>query len=128
MRLLMPILIIGCSLAACNNSGQQPAAGATTPVTSSVKINGEQLFKIKCMQCHMPAKDFAAPALAGVEERWDDKKTLYAFVRNSQEVIQRNAYAKALFEKWKQAPMLPFPELSNGEIDAIFEYCNKYAS
>ncbi len=79
------------------------------------------------MQCHMPAKDFAAPGLAGVEKRWKNKELLYEFVKNSQSVIQKDKYAKDLFDKWKEAPMNPFPYLSNEEIDAIFEYCNQMA-
>lgn len=76
----------------------------------------------------MPDKDFAAPALAGVEKRWADKQLLYAFVKNSQDVIKKDKYAADLFEKWKQAPMLPFTDLTNAEIDAIFEYCNQVAA
>lgn len=115
-------------LAACNNTTQQNTAQSTAAKTDQ-KVNsaGEQLFKIKCAQCHMPAKDFAAPALAGVEKRWKDRALLYAFVKNSQEVIAKDKYAADLFEKWKQAPMLPFPDLSNAEIDAILEYCNQVA-
>ena len=71
------------------------------------------------------AKDFAAPALAGAEKRWENKALLYDFVRNSAAVIEKNKYAADLFEKWKQAPMLPFPQLSNEDIDAILEYCNQ---
>lgn len=89
---------------------------------------GEQIFKIKCQQCHMADKDFAAPALAGVNSRWTDQALLYDFVRNSEEVIKRNDYAAKLFETWKQAPMLPYPELTDTEIQAVFDYCNKIAA
>ncbi|RYD74334.1 MAG: cytochrome c [Sphingobacteriales bacterium] len=112
---------------ACNET-EQKAAGPAESVTETVFEKGEHLFKVNCIQCHMPAKDFAAPALAGVEKRWKDKNLLYDFVRNSQEVIKKDKYAADLFEKWKQAPMLPFPHLSNTDIDAIFEYCNSVAA
>jgi mono/diheme cytochrome c family protein len=122
------LLMILFFLAACNNTPQQNT-GQSTTVEAGQQINaaGEQLFKVKCMQCHLPARDFAAPALAGVEKRWKDKALLYAFVKNSQEVIAKDKYAADLFEKWKQAPMLPFPDLSNADIDAILEYCNQVA-
>lgn len=102
--------------------GGDPAPKVGNVANNNLEI-GEQLFKVKCQQCHMADKDFAAPALAGVNNRWKNKDDMYAFVRNSQEVIQRSAYAKDLFQKWNEAPMLPFPELSNEDIDAIFEYC-----
>lgn len=123
------ILMIIFFLAACNNTPQQ-GTSQPTAVETDQKLNteGEQLFRVKCMQCHLPARDFAAPALAGVESRWKDKALLYAFIKNSQEVIAKDKYAAGLFEKWKQAPMLPFPDLSNTEIDAILKYCNQVAA
>ena len=49
---------------------------------------------------------------------------LYEFIKNPQEVIVKDTYAKELFAKWKQAYMQPFPNLSNEEIDSILDYCN----
>ncbi len=72
----------------------------------------------------MAQKDFIGPALAGVENRWKSKALLYAFIKNSEEVIRRDTYAKELFEKWKQSPMLPFPNLTDADIDAILSYVN----
>jgi mono/diheme cytochrome c family protein len=122
------LLIAIFSLVACNDNKQTAAPALTGSTPQKINEEGEQLFKVKCMQCHLPDKDFAAPALAGVEKRWADKQLLYAFVKNSQEVIGRDKYAADLFEKWKQAPMLPFPDLTDAEIDAIFEYCNQVAA
>jgi mono/diheme cytochrome c family protein len=104
--------------------GDENSSKEGTVAITSVEI-GEQLFKVKCQQCHMAYQDFAAPALAGVNSRWEDQELLYSFVRNSQEVIQLNDYAANLFETWKQAPMLPYPELTNAEIQAVFDYCNQ---
>lgn len=113
-------------VAGCNNN---PEPKATIPEVAPQAVNnGEQLFKVKCMQCHMPAKDFAAPALAGVANRWENRNMLYDYVRNPKEVIEKNDYAAALFEKWNQAPMLPFPDLSNDDIEAILKYCDEYAA
>ena len=110
---------------ACNSNEQKPASPAENTGTETMFQKGEHLFKVNCIQCHMPDRDFAAPALAGVEKRWKDKTLLYEFVKNSQKVIAKDKYAAELFEKWKQSPMLPFDYLSNEEIDAIFEYCNQ---
>lgn len=120
MKFLSFALIL-LSLIACNSSEK---ANETPSKTETAVEKGAQLFKINCSQCHMPAKDFAAPSLAGVEKRWKDKNLLYDFVRNSPEVIKKDKYAEELFKKWKQAPMLPQPHLTNEEIDAIFAYCN----
>jgi mono/diheme cytochrome c family protein len=113
------LILMGC--------GGKKSSIEGTVANTSLEI-GEQLFKVKCQQCHMANQDFAAPALAGVNSRWKDQELLYDFVRNSQEVIQRNDYAAKLFETWKQAPMLPYPELTNTEIQAVFDYCNQVSS
>ncbi|MEX1202647.1 MAG: cytochrome c [Ferruginibacter sp.] len=107
--------------------GGDPAPKVGAVANNNLEI-GEQLFKVKCQQCHMADKDFAAPAIAGVSSRWTDQKLLYEFVRNSSAVIQRNQYAAQLFETWKQAPMLPFTELTDAEIQGIFDYCDKFAA
>lgn len=107
-----------------SSCGDDKNAGTVAGDSETIEEKGAHLFKVNCIQCHMPTKDFAAPALAGVEKRWKDKNLLYDFVRNSQEVIKKDKYAAELFEKWKQAPMLPQPHLTNEEIDAIFAYCN----
>jgi mono/diheme cytochrome c family protein len=104
---------------ACNNSSS-PSKEEQAPETTN--IDGEQLFRINCSQCHKSGQDFIGPDLKGVETRWKDKDLLYAFVRNSQEVIATDPYAKALFMKWKQAYMQPFPQLTDKDIDAILAY------
>ena len=111
----------------CNSNEPSKDSSKAGEAPVSAIEEGAHLFKINCAQCHLPTKDFAAPALAGVEKRWANKALLYEFVKNSQAVIKKDKYAADLFEKWKQAPMLPFDYLSNKEIDAIFEYCNSVA-
>ena len=123
MKLLSLISVGIFSLAACfSKQDENPIPVPATAV--SVKIDGEKLFKINCSQCHKPAEDFTAPSLAGVEKRWKSKALLYDFIKNSEDVIQRNAYAMALYKKWNQAYMQPFSNLSNADIDAILKYCN----
>ncbi|RYY64867.1 MAG: cytochrome c [Chitinophagaceae bacterium] len=119
---MLSFVWLGCN---SNEKSGEPAKAVQTSVSPIEE--GAHLFKVNCSQCHLPAKDFAAPALAGVEARWKDKNLLYEFVKNSQAVIKKDKYAADLFEKWKQAPMLPFDYLSNAEIDAIFAYCNSVA-
>jgi hypothetical protein len=54
---------------------------------------------------------------------WPDKKTFYAFVRNSKQVIKTNEYAMRLYKKWMKTKMPSFPGLSDAEIDAIMNWC-----
>ncbi len=100
---------------ACNNNG----SSAKTATAA-----GEQLFKINCSQCHRPNEDFVGPALKNVVTRWTNKDLLYEFIKQSQDVIDKNPYAKKLYIKWKMMYMQPFPNLSNEDIDRILEYCD----
>lgn len=121
MKLISGIAVL-LLLASCGNNDTD---NKSTSAFQDGSPNGEQLFKINCSQCHMANKDFVGPSLVGVESRWKDRQLLYAYVKNSQDVIQRDEYAKNLFLKFKQVPMLPFPNLSETEVDAIFKYCNE---
>jgi len=121
--LILLIFIISCN----NNS----ADNKTTNTESSVAVantNGENLFKANCASCHKPNERYVGPALQGVVSRWESKELLYAFVRNSQEVISRNAYAKKLYDEYKQSPMLPYPNLKDQDIDDILRYCDTYVA
>lgn len=107
-------------LFACNGGNNE----SKTSTTATSSVNGEQLFKINCAQCHKPTEELIGPPLKEVSERWPDKQLLYAFVRNSSEVIAKDDYAKSLFVKYNQSPMLPMPHLTDKDIDAILAYCN----
>lgn len=120
-------LLIGLiiSLGACGNSdGKTDRAITQAESQTAGAENGEMLFKVNCSQCHQPKKDFVGPSLAGVDKRWKNKALLYDFVRNSTEVIRRDEYAAALYKKWNESPMLPFPELSDEDIAQILTYCD----
>ncbi|MFN0080930.1 MAG: c-type cytochrome [Ferruginibacter sp.] len=118
---VLAAIIVGCNNNAADNNSmnvEKPAAVSNT--------NGEELFKANCASCHKPNESYVGPALQGVASRWESKELLYAFVRNSQEVIARNAYAKKLYEEYKQSPMLPYPNLTDKDIDDILGYCENY--
>ena len=119
-------LIVLVFIISCNNNS---AGNKTTNIENSVAVantNGETLFKANCASCHKPNERYVGPALQGVINRWENKELLYAFVRNSQEVISRNAYAKKLYDEYKQSPMLPYPNLKDQDIDDILRYCQNY--
>ena len=124
MKKILVLFLIVAAVSCNNNSNKNTDVTTTTPAEGKVKPDGEQLFKINCSQCHQPTQDFTGPALKGATERWKDKELLYEYVKNSQTVIAKDAYAKELFAKWNGTIMQPFPQLSNNDIDAILEYCN----
>jgi mono/diheme cytochrome c family protein len=121
VRDYMYIIIVAC-WAACSNTLR---VAEPQPLTTAPAIDGERLYKSKCAQCHKCDRDLSGPALNGTMQNWPDKKTFYAFVRNSQEVIKTNAYAKALYKKWKNTNMPAYPALSDKDIDAIMNFCSK---
>ncbi len=111
---IISLIIIGTLFFACNNNSAEE---------KHASISGEQLFKINCAQCHRPTEDFEGPKLKDVSKRWNNKLLLYEFIKDPQSVIVKDEYAKKIFEKWRQAYMQPFPNLTNEEIDSILNYC-----
>lgn len=95
-------------------------------LTSLVQAqDGKALFNQKCASCHAIDKNLVGPALKGVEDRWDDKTMLYDWVRNSAAVIKKGyPRAVAVYNEYNKVQMSAFPELTNGDIDAILGYVN----
>lgn len=82
---------------------------------------GKMLFMSKCASCHHIFKDLTGPVLAGVTDRWPNKKELFAFIRNPAAVMARNSYARK--QKLKFRSMMPlFPDLTDKEIQDILNY------
>ncbi|HEX8278814.1 MAG TPA: c-type cytochrome, partial [Segetibacter sp.] len=87
------------------------------------QANGQALFSANCASCHAVHKELTGPALAGVEERWGDKKRLYAWIRNNQAFLKTgDKYANELYLKYNKTQMNLFPNLTDPEIDAILAY------
>ena len=112
-------LILGIALVflSCEQSKKPKQSVSTNDAP-----DGRQLFSINCASCHAVHKDLTGPALYGVTQRWSDKDLLYRYIKNSQEVIAENEYAKALFIKYNKTPMNPFPQLTDEQITAILDY------
>jgi mono/diheme cytochrome c family protein len=91
---------------------------------NSVKAqDGKVLFQTNCASCHQVHKKLTGPALAGVEERWPNKKNLYAWIRNSAAFLKTgDAYANNLYNEYNKVAMNQFPGLTDGEIDAMLAY------
>lgn len=98
-----------------------PAAAAATTGGGDA-VGGEAVFKANCKQCHAIGEVVVGPALKDAHKRWPSKKAMGEFIKYPQKTIQSgNAYAKGLFEKYKQ--MMPNHDfLSQGDIDNVIAY------
>lgn len=112
-------------LAACSSNSDKPAETQREISATTVDHSeGKRLFYSKCASCHMVNKEMTGPALKGVETRWPDTNSLYAFIRNSQQVIDTNAYAKKLWLQYNQTQMPPHEDLQGSDIRKILDYVN----
>ena len=85
--------------------------------------DGKSLFSQNCASCHAVNKKLTGPALAGVEDRWPDKKNLHAWIKNNQAFLKTgDAYANKLYNEYNKTAMNLFPNLADKDIDAILAY------
>lgn len=116
MRYLVILILLFCSCSSCDSGN------SSREKTASVS-KGEFLFRINCATCHKPDDDLVGPALKGVTTRWKDKKSLYDFVRNPIEALEKDSYAKNLQNRYHGVVMTAYPNLTDQDIDAILEFC-----
>lgn len=87
---------------------------------------GKQLFKDKiCASCHdrSMTKVLVGPALAGVEDRWENKEDLFKWIRNPQALLDaKHDYATKLYEKFNKTAMVPAPDLTDQQIESVLLY------
>ncbi len=90
---------------------------------------GKTIFRNNCAACHAGdmKTNLTGPALGGMLERWEahgGQAALYAWIRNSQQMIQegQNSRAQQLWEEWGPTIMNPFINLSDEELDALVLY------
>ncbi len=119
-------IVLFAALVSCTGNDKPSAAPQTTEVKDSAAVaaleEGKELFLRNCITCHAVNNDLTGPALKGVESRWKDRQKLYAFVRNSQEVIKDDAYAQDLFNRWNKVQMTPFTWLKDEQVEMILKY------
>lgn len=85
--------------------------------------DGKALFSQNCASCHAVNKKLTGPALAGVEDRWSEKKNLYAWIKNSAAYLKTgDPYATKLYNEYNKIAMNSFPGLADKDIDAILAY------
>lgn len=85
--------------------------------------DGEALFKANCASCHKLDKKLVGPALAGVQDRWEDEANLIAWIKNSQAYMKEtnDPYAVKLFEEYNKS-IMPAQAVNDDEIKAILAY------
>jgi len=91
--------------------------------------DGEALFNNNCKQCHSTGDDIViGPGLKGIEARRNNE-WIIKWVHNSQEMIKAgDPYGVALYKKFNNTVMTPFPNLKEDEILAIMEYAKADAA
>ncbi len=90
--------------------------------TSANAQDGKTLFQTNCASCHAVNKKVTGPALAGVEDRWPDRKKLHAWVKNPAGFAKTDAYAANLIKEYSPTLMTAFSALADKDIDAILDY------
>lgn len=116
------LLVLLFLLNACTSVTEKPTR--ISEPTSAYIERGKQLFVTRCASCHKVNQELTGPALKGAEARWPDKQKLYAFIRNSEEVIRNDKYARELWLQYNQTVMLAQPGLTDADIRAVLDYIN----
>lgn len=118
-------LVVLLGLISCAENKQPSGSNNTknADATSDAKYQaGRSLYITNCATCHNLRYELTGPALQNVEQRWKDKALLYAFIRNSQAVIAKDAYAKDLYNRYNKVEMTQFAWLKDEEIDQLLHY------
>lgn len=89
------------------------------------KEMGKNLYATKCATCHSMRFDGTGPKLANVREKWIQggakAGSIYQWVRDWNSIVYKDPYAREI-TKLKPTAMNRFPELTNEQIDGIFDY------
>lgn len=82
-------------------------------------VRGKKIFDYYCLACHKNGQILIGPDLTGITKR-QNKEWIYAFTRNSQQVINSgDIYAKALFAKYNSIIMPP-QNLTDAQLDDLY--------
>lgn len=108
---------------------RQFGCGTKSNPLSPKQQRGHDLFVANCASCHSKnmKDDLTGPALGDVAEHWGKylRKDLYAYIRNSQAMVKaKHPRAVELWKKWQPTLMTHFPDLTDGDIEAILAYIN----
>jgi mono/diheme cytochrome c family protein len=103
------------------SSSAAPTAGAAAPAGDAKA--GEALFKANCVSCHALNKRVLGPALAGVNQKYNDEAYLIKWIKNSPAMIASgDKRAVAIYEEYNKAAMSVFPQFSDDDVKNILAY------
>jgi mono/diheme cytochrome c family protein len=104
-----------------SSSTAAPAAGAAAP--SGDAKAGEALFKANCVSCHALNKRVLGPALAGVNQKYNDEAYLIKWIKNSPAMIASgDKRSVAIYEEYNKAAMSVFPQFADEDVKNILAY------
>jgi mono/diheme cytochrome c family protein len=90
-----------------------------TPGSSS---DGKAIYLANCASCHHLRGNATAPSLAFLSSR-RDPRWLYAFTRRNDRFLWRgDPYTCYLFNRYKMSAMPIFPDLSDADLEAVYQY------
>ena len=119
---------------------QEPKTLQPKPIDAP---DGKALFTKNCASCHAIDKKLTGPALAGVEYRWQERKNLIEYIKNTQKFMHGKSfehkadtldademryyrdlqYSRFIYCQYGKTAMNVFEDILNDkEIDAILKY------
>lgn len=124
MKYLFVFIFVTVLISCAEN--KQPTVSNNTKnvdIVNDVKYeDGRSLFITNCASCHSLQYELTGPALGNVQDRWKNKNLLYEYIKNSKLVIAKDAYAKALFNKYNKVEMTQFAWMTNEQIEQVLYY------
>ncbi len=86
--------------------------------------DGKAIYELNCANCHELWERNIGPAMVGVENRgpWKNRKNLFAFVRNPLGTFKQWAYTKAMVKEYNDQLMPAYPQLTDADMKAVFDY------
>jgi mono/diheme cytochrome c family protein len=105
-----------------DSSATAPAAGGGVAVTGDPAA-GEALYKANCVSCHALNKRVLGPALAGINQKYNDEPYLIKWIKNSSAMIASgDKRSVAIYEEYNKAAMTSFPQFSDDDVKNILSY------
>jgi mono/diheme cytochrome c family protein len=109
-----------------DSSATAPAAGAGAAPSGDIAA-GEALFKANCVSCHALNKRVLGPALAGINQKYNDEPYLIKWIKNSSAMIASgDKRSIAIYEEYNKAAMTSFTQFSDDDVKNILAYIGDY--
>ncbi len=98
------------------------AVGADGKPIDEAYLNGKKTFQVNCAACHKLEKKLIGPPLGNISDK-RQMPWLKSFIKDSQAMIKAgDKDAVAIYEEYQKVLMLPFPQLTDKEIEDLIHY------